>query len=52
VPRIAGVRGAADGTRQRHAVVADDLGVRHLLDREFHVGKLGLPAGLEPGDSL
>jgi hypothetical protein len=52
VPRIAGIRGPADDAGERYAVLADGVEVGNLLDRELHVGKLGLPAWLEPRDGL
>jgi uncharacterized protein with PhoU and TrkA domain len=48
VPRVTDIRRAPDDTGQRHAVLVGGITVRHLLDREFHVGQLGLPAWLEP----
>src|SRR5215472_7307683 len=53
VPRVAGVRRAADDAGQRHRLVfADGVGVRDLLDRELHGGQFGLPARLEPRHRL
>jgi len=48
VPRVSDIRRAPDDTGQRHAVLIGGITVRHFLDREFHVGQLGLPAWLEP----
>src|SRR5580658_1443310 len=52
VLRIAGVGGAADDAGQRHAFLADDVEVGYFLDHEFHVGKLGFPAWLQPRHGL
>ena len=52
VPRVTDIGRAPDDTGQRHAVLIGGIEVRHLLDREFHVGKLGLPARLEPRHGL
>ena len=48
VPRITDIGRAPDDTGQRDAFLVGGIEVRHFLDREFHVGKLGLPARLEP----
>src|SRR5690242_4147040 len=50
--RVADVRRGADDAGQRHAVTLHDVGVGDLLDRELHVGKLALPARLEPRHRL
>jgi cell volume regulation protein A len=52
VPRVTDIRRAPDDTGQRHAVLIGGITVRHFLDREFHVGQLGLPAWLEPRHCL
>jgi cell volume regulation protein A len=52
VPRVADIGRAPDDTRQRDAVLIGGIEVRHFLDREFHVGKLRLPARLEPRHGL
>jgi hypothetical protein len=52
VPRVTDIGRAPDDTRQRDAVLVGGIEVRHFLDREFHVGKLGLPARLEPRHRL
>jgi potassium/hydrogen antiporter len=48
VPRVTDIGRAPDDTGQWYAVLIGGFTVRHLLDREFHVGQLGLPARLEP----
>jgi len=48
VARVTDIRRASDDTGQRHAVLIAGITVRHFLDREFHVGQLGLPARLAP----
>jgi hypothetical protein len=52
VPRVSDIGRAPDDPGQRHAVFIGGIEVRHFLDREFHVGQLGLPARLEPGHGL
>ena len=52
LPRIAGIRGTTDDAGQRYAVLADGVEVGNLLDRELHIGKLGLPARLKPRDGF
>jgi hypothetical protein len=52
VPRVADIRRAPDDTGQRDAFLVGGIEVRHFLDREFHVGKLGLPARFEPRHRL
>jgi cell volume regulation protein A len=52
VPRVTDIRRAPDDTGQRDAFLVGGIEVRHFLDREFHVGKLGLPARFQPRHGL
>jgi cell volume regulation protein A len=52
VPWVSDIGRAPDDPGQRHAVLIGAIEVRHFLDREFHVGQLGLPARLEPRHGL